>query len=283
MGNLLPWITTSSSCPLPPLLLLRASCFLLLASLPPRLLTPPLEISASRKCLPLSPVRQINQIVARSVACAGLIYTSKQRRRERERERGEVRTLVGCVHKPQVYILSLFLSLSRYSVQRDADTPPRSHLPRYVRGLESTVTAQPRNSICLERRIELCSSCDPGNWTLSLAAARPQPPGIGGARSARLKLISAFCQRASLCADLGANEAILLQSFSSQTSSLCQPVANDDPLLFADGVNGNRNGGNVDDGGEKVAIIREDSNSGLERPSSIRFSIKYVSKVFRKL
>ena len=185
MGNLLPWITTSSSCPLPLLLLLRASCFLLLASLPPRLLTPPLEISASRKCLPLSPVRQINQIVARSVACAGLIYTSKQRRRERERERGEVRTLVGCVHKPQVYILSLFFSLSvsvqcaaRRGYSASFASPPirawvRKH--RY-RATEKFHLSREANRVVLELRpgkLDAFSGC------CTAAAARNRRRAIG--------------------------------------------------------------------------------------------------------
>lgn len=89
---------------------------LLLAALPPSLLTPLLEISASRKCLPLSSVWQINQIVARSVASAGLIYT-REKFVYRGTQASYVHSLYGAytrLHRLESFAIRAWVGKHRY-------------------------------------------------------------------------------------------------------------------------------------------------------------------------
>lgn len=159
-----------------------------------------------------------------------MLYTSKERRRERERERegrpclylalyarqctqvARLYPILYALHstlyalRSVLYTLCFILYNILYSLctlyHYRMGTPPRSHLLRYVRGLESTVTTRPRNSICPEAaRVELYSTrkLDAFSVCLCTVAESAESPALVSYEMSSIKINKRLLPAASAC------------------------------------------------------------------------------------
>ena len=161
--------------------------------------------------------------------CAALISTlcfirakrGEERERERERERagpvctwpctGKIMytsrasipyTLCSILYTLYSMLYSLYHSIGYTVNYYRMATPPRSHLLRYVRGLESTVTTRPRNSICPEAaRVESYSTwkLDAFSVCLCTVAESAESPALVSYEMSSIKINKRLLPAASAC------------------------------------------------------------------------------------
>lgn len=111
-------------------------------------------------------------------------------------------TLCSILYVLYSMLYSLYHTIAYALYYYRMGTPPRSHLLRYVRGLESTVTTRPRNSICPEAaRVELYSTrkLDAFSVCLCTVAESAESPTLVPYEMSSIKINKRLLPAASAC------------------------------------------------------------------------------------